>query len=221
LDEGKSIVRPRNLNFTYDFDILPLGGPFTPLKPIRGVVLIHPIGVGIGKWFYARLLNALNEQCRGEAQQCLVIVPDLLGCASACEPVIVMMRSSDDNDMIMKHTPLLNITDWSSQVANLMGEIETQTTTQDWSVVGNGGCAPIALQVAAMSVEQYKAPFQKNVTNVVISSPPRLPFLESTDPDKVAKWYRTLCGVPGRLFWWYSSERWQVHPEVFREIFGG
>ncbi|KAL7539985.1 hypothetical protein ACHAXR_010653 [Thalassiosira sp. AJA248-18] len=77
-----------------------------------------------------------------------------------------------------------------------------------WSVVANGGCAPIALRVASDYI-QKTAPFKASLTNVIISSPPRLPFFlnSSTDSTKVKKSYRTLSGITGKLFWWYSLKK--------------
>jgi hypothetical protein len=63
---------------------------------------------------------------------------------------------------------------------------------QKWVIVANGGCSPIA------------ATFNAPVTNVILSSPQRLPFFfEPTDPVKVRKSYQTLSGTIGKLFWWY------------------
>jgi hypothetical protein len=74
-------------------------------------------------------------------------------------------------------------------------------------VVANGGCSPIALKVAQTSITNTSL-FNAPVTNVILSSPPRLPFfLESTDPFKVRKSYRILSGVVGKLFWWYALRR--------------
>ena len=46
------------------------------------------------------------------------------------------------------------------------------------------------------------------LTNVIISSPPRLPFfIDSTDPFKVHKSYSTLSGLSGNMFWWYALRK--------------
>jgi hypothetical protein len=80
-------------------------------------------------------------------------------------------------------------------------------TIVNWTIVANGGCAPIALQVAATSISRT-SPFVAPLTNVIISSPPSLSFfLEMSDPIKVRKAYRTLSGVVGKLFWWYALRK--------------
>jgi hypothetical protein len=166
--------------------------------------LIHPIGVGIGKWFHQRLLSALATRLdtKGSSTCRLVIIsPDLLGSGSACN-----VTSSDD-DQELDQLPLLNVSDWTDQIVDLMAKTEQEKKIDNWCVVANGGCSPIALQVAAKrSVDGGTAkPFQKAVSNVILSSVPRLRFfLTSSDPPKVAKSYRTLCGPVGKLFWWYS-----------------
>jgi len=88
----------------------------------------------------------------------------------------------------------------------------------NWSIVANGGCAPIALKVAADRTKNT-VPFKAAVTNVIISSPPRLPFFieSNTDPKKVNKSYRTLCGITGKAFWWYSLRKGGKFIQKFSE----
>ena len=187
-----------NLKFSYDVDEFVVdddsGGPS------RAYLLIHPIGVGIGRWYYDRMLASLRERA-AETGGCRLVFlsPDLLGSSTASAPV-------DSRGDGPRAYPLLNITDWSDQVCHLMDEYGRGLEDNDegrriasWTLVTNGGCAPIALDAAARR--------PGNVSNVVISSPPRLPFfLQSSDPRAVMKAYR-LCGVVGRLFWWYSLRR--------------
>mmetsp|Transcript_19060 Transcript_19060/g.26901 ORF Transcript_19060/g.26901 Transcript_19060/m.26901 type:complete len:509 (+) Transcript_19060:101-1627(+) len=193
--------------FTYDFDELVIGGSSSSsTENTTAVMLIHPIGVGIGKWYHDRLLQSLKTQYSSSSKQrCVFLSPDLLGSATASAPI------GEDGDELLK-LPLLNITDWSNQLVGLMADYEVKSgkdgyTIGNWTVVANGGCSPVALKVAQLAV-QDKAPFQAKLTNVVISSAPRLPFfLGSTDANKVKKSYRTLSGITGRLFWWYALRR--------------
>lgn len=198
-------VKPSKLyRFTYDYDEMIIGN--TTRSTTTAVMLVHPIGVGIGRWYYNRLLQSLRERYGDIDHRLVFLAPDLLGSATASGPVDV-----DTSEAITK-VPLLNITDWTSQVSQLMAEYEAKNQAEgheisNWSVVTNGGCSPIALQVASNFVSSA-APFQSAISNVVISSPPRLPFfLEGTDPSKVRKSYRTLSGVVGKLFWWYSLRK--------------
>ena len=171
------------------------------------IMLIHPIGVGIGKWYYDRLLISLRDRVRGDmgGHRFVFLVPDLLGSATASGP-------TDDVGGTIPELPLLNITDWSRQIAHLMAEHEAMSEADgcpvgSWGIVANGGCSPIALQVAASS-SSGTAPFKAALTNVVISSPPKLSFfLDTADPVRVRNSYRTLSGIAGRLFWWYSLRR--------------
>ena len=208
-----------------------------------GIVLIHPIGVGIAKWYYQRLLHGLlfnsTDQSslprqKSRQQRYVVLVPDLLGCGSACNPQIQLntttgsSKDDDDDDdqqqnqqqLEVHRLPLLNISDWSNQILHLMSTVEDTNGKgiDRWCVVANGGCSPIALKVAATVASQPPPPPQpqqqqpsqpnlptKPVTNVILSCVPRLPFfVNATDPDKVLKSYKTLCGIPGNVFWWYS-----------------
>ena len=197
----------RLYRFTYDYNELVIGSS-TNQNTITAVMLIHPIGVGIGRWYYDRLLQSLKEQYDDINSRVVFITPDLLGSATACGPIV-------DSDTVpsLDKLPLLNITDWSDQVSHLMSEYETKSKEEgnqivNWSIVANGGCAPIALKVAADRTKNT-TPFKASVTTVMISSPPRLPFFIecNTDPKKVYKSYRTLCGLVGKAFWWYSLRK--------------
>ena len=105
----------QHLYFQYEFNKLALGSA----TRTRGVVLVHPIGVGIGKWFYDRLLCSLRKQyddsndgetISSSQQSLLFLVPDLLGSGSGCRPL-----AAEDGSEFNK-LPLLNISDWSDQL---------------------------------------------------------------------------------------------------------
>jgi hypothetical protein len=112
---GKLIRRSENRDetqlhqFSYDCNELcinRLGSTST-----TGVILIHPIGVGISKWYYDRLLHSLNKQNQ-TTQRLIFLAPDLLGSGSACLSELNVF-------------PLLNITDWSNQITDLMASYES------------------------------------------------------------------------------------------------
>jgi hypothetical protein len=212
---GKEPSDDIDLSFTYDFDELVVGNDSTS-APTTAVMLIHPIGVGIGRWYYDRLMLALDEKYGGGDRRYVFISPDLLGSGSACSPII---ESGEE----IKKLPLLTIRDWSEQLEELMADYEAKSTSEghvveNWCVVANGGCSPIALKVAEHAAE-LTVPFEGKVTNVVLSSPPRLPFfLEGTDSAEVQKSYRTLCGPAGKLFWWNALRK--VHEFSERNLVG-
>ena len=71
---GRQEEKEATLTYTYKYDMLMLGPPVsssqsssssssttttTATMDTIGIVLIHPIGVGISRWFYERLLHAL------------------------------------------------------------------------------------------------------------------------------------------------------------------
>ena len=206
------------LNYAYKYDTLllePVPKRKVSSSDVIGVVLIHPIGVGIARWFYERLMNSLNDTA-SRPDRLLIVSPDLLGSGSACEPTITDQKGS------IKHVPLLNISDWSDQLIDLMETCETYQAAKGiaigrWCVIANGGCSPIALQVAAKSLDESRHQ-TKQVTNVIISSSPRLPFyLNSSDKSKVAKAYKRLCGLLGRLFWWYACRKEGKFIQTFSE----
>jgi len=247
----------RRYRFKYDYDEMIIGNPASSAETslsggtsssttTTAVMLIHPIGVGIGKWYYHRLLRALHRRYFDVGHRLVFLSPDLLGSATASGPTtttaITTTAAVDDNAKRNNSVdtklplPLLNITDWTEQLAYLMGEYETRSERNGhvidrWAVVANGGCSPIALQLASLPLSYQKQKeaassssfspsmmFQAALTNVIISSPPRLPFfLESTDPVKVRKSYRTLSGLPGKLFWWYALRNDGKFVQTFSE----
>jgi hypothetical protein len=210
--QGKEDI-DQELNFSYEYDELEVGkANKLGSSSTIGVVLIHPIGVGIGRWFHQRLTDAVSSRHDNERAPChlVVVSPDLLGSGSACNP-----KSNDGQEL--QRLPLLNVSDWTDQIDDLMERTENLNEIDRWCVVANGGCSPIALQVAQRSVERT-ASFQKNVTNVILSSVPRLPFfLLSSDPQKVLKAYKRLCGVLGKVFWWYSCRNKGAFIQKFSE----
>ena len=231
-----------SLDFTYEYDIIELmigGGAdsdsaaaSTRNTRTTGIVLIHPIGVGISRWFYQRLISSLikNYTTTNNNERLVIIVPDLLGSGSACNATATTTTATTSLDDIYHHQvvhkfPLFNISDWTEQIQDLMVSIEekeyddndkTRMNNIDrWCVITNGGCSPIALQLAAEKNKKNSIRSHLGrgelvpVSNIILSSVPRLPFFiknitTSNDPIKVAKSYKTLCGIPGKLFWWYA-----------------
>jgi hypothetical protein len=232
----------RRLCFQYESQILELKSPNnTTTTTSTGVIMIHPVGVGIGKWFYNRLLESLDNhyhhkrQGGGSLTDLIIAVPDLLGSGTAANPA---MQSPQGEAISINKFPLLEVNDWSSQVRKLMADLEKEyPTIERWCLVANGGCSPIALQVAQQAVQYQKNSrqqqqstsrkeslessnhFQRPVTNVVLSSVPRLSFFlpdDDNDDDtfnmqakrnKVQKSYKILCGLVGRFFWWYALRK--------------
>ncbi len=222
VDENGNVTK-RVLNFSYDYDVIELTNGTnegTSASRTTGIVLIHPIGVGIARWYYQRLVSSLVAKQMRAGERLVVVVPDLLGSGSACNVTA--------GTETVKKFPLFSISDWTDQVEALMSSVEVASETsyggkiEQWCVVANGGCSPIALQLA-----ERKKIVEKNdhigvpVTNLVLSSVPRLPFFlrnETTnDARKVAKSYKTLSGVPGNLFWWYSCRNKGAFIQTFSE----
>ena len=226
-------------NYCYDELVLGDDREEVTLAPGRttAVVLVQPIGVGIGRWYYGRLLISLREEfdrirnnaggVHGERGRIVLIVPDLLGCGSACDPTLVGKDAAggggetatveDINKSAVvrpRRIPLLGVNDWSDQIASLMADYERglprSTRLGDgvrWCVLANGGCTPVALAVGE-KFASGTAPFRGELDRIVLSAPPRLPtLLRPADATKVDKNYRTLSGLPGRLFWWYALRK--------------
>lgn len=203
--EGKTVTTKRwfrreaqqltDLEFDYEANRLVLGD--ASQKRSRAILFIHPIGVGISRWYYDRLLSELYESSN-QQEPALVFVPDLLACGSASQP------KGESRNVL----PLFGVIDWSSQLLQLMDQVEQQEKEPiDWCIVSNGGCVSIALETGARYLEKTTA--TGNLTNMILSATPRLPSLLREPPpaEKVAKSYRFLSGLPGKFFWWYSLRK--------------
>jgi hypothetical protein len=95
--------------FAYDYNALAIGNESSTTT--TGMILIHPIGVGIGKWYYDRLLRSLRENRDGDVgRRVVVLVPDLLGSATASGPTRETTNNGDDA-ISSYGLPLLNVTD--------------------------------------------------------------------------------------------------------------
>ena len=188
-------------NFTYAYDTLLVDG--NNATKTTGILLIHPIGVGISRWYYHRLLCAFTAHNFTCQQNLFLVIPDLLASGTAASPTFLNASSTPTRQP--KHLPLLNISDWTEQMLELMAQHDDNVDR--WWVVANGGCSPIALQVAARrNLENNNS--RTPVTNIILSSTPRLPFfLEASDPEKVQRAYRRLTGIIGRLFWRYACRK--------------
>ena len=216
-DASASSLTKQQWNFVYNYDTLSIpanknnntkttAATSTTTKT-TGILLIHPIGVGIAKWYYRRLLNAFGETQEQLPNNHLhFVVPDLLASGSA---VVVDARQHT-------HLPLLNISDWTNQILSVMAR--EQENVDEWCLVANGGCSPIALQVAAASVNNQTMTSPPIVTQVILSSTPRLPFfLQACNPIKVQRAYRRLTGLLGNLFWWYATRNQGAFVQTFSE----
>lgn len=184
-------------------------------KTTTAILLIHPIGVGIARWYYNRLLQSLYYR-NSSKQNIVVLAPDLLACGSASDPIV----SVNGTPQIPRKLPLLNVTDWSLQLEQLMVAFEeTLTAEVDWCIVSNGGCVPIALEIGKHFIESQHA-YKGNLTTIVLSAPPRLSGLlqASPLPQKVEKSYRILSGIVGRVFWSFALRRNGKFIQRFSEV---
>eukprot|EP00531_Pseudo-nitzschia_arenysensis_P018375 CAMPEP_0116144448 /NCGR_PEP_ID=MMETSP0329-20121206/16011_1 /TAXON_ID=697910 /ORGANISM="Pseudo-nitzschia arenysensis, Strain B593" /LENGTH=564 /DNA_ID=CAMNT_0003639879 /DNA_START=95 /DNA_END=1789 /DNA_ORIENTATION=- len=215
-------ISAKTLDFAYDYDVIDIKPTSNGPSKVKttGVLLIHPIGVGISRWYYQRLVSSLVAKQASARDRIVIVVPDLLGSGSACNATI--------GEDIAQKFPLFNISDWTDQLEALMSSVEeTQAPPKsckidEWCLVANGGCSPIALQLAERKdLKAKKNSSETPITNLILSSVPRLPFFlknETTnDPSKVAKSYRTLSGIAGNLFWWYSCRNEGAFIQKFSE----
>jgi hypothetical protein len=179
------------LNITYNVDQHFFPGERS--DKVRAILLLHPIGVGISRWYYHRLIRQLHRITHWK-QSTLVLVPDLLACGTATQTI---PKS--------RGLPCFLVPDWSQQLIQLMQKIDSDMHEPlEWCIISNGGCVPIALATAALYLQGNTT--NGTMANIILSSPPRLSSLlrESPPLRKVRNSYRFLSRVIGNVFWWYS-----------------
>lgn len=189
-------------------------------KKIKATVLIQPIGVGIGRWYYDDLLKELSkyEFSGTKFDGYAFLAPDLLGCDTASN-----VRGKDGR--FLRRLPLFTVNDWCHQIISLMQTFEKRFPAQssvsiDWSIVANGGCVPIALEVAKQYLQSKdrSTMFHGHLKNLVLSATPRTESLvRPKDQQKVSMAYKRLCSFVGNVFWWYALRRNGAFIEKFSE----
>ena len=173
---------------------------------IKAIILIQPIGVGIGRWYYDRLLHEFQVSQKDYKSEVILVAPDLLGCGTACSPM--MVSSKNDAPRLLEQLPLLQVKDWSSQILDLMHKIESENANDvEFCIISNGGCVPIALDVVDRLRHERKQ-LKGKLKHLIFSATPSISsLLKPKDNEKIAKSYRTLSGTVGNLFWWYALRK--------------
>lgn len=176
------------------------------------VLLLHPIGVGISKWYYDDLLAQFTKKSSLMKKKYVFLVPDLLGCGSGCNPTKIE-ESEEEN---VKKLPLLYPEDWAGQMIDFMTQYESNYAESfpqrntSWAIVANGGCVSIALRIAKHRVNQIKHQSKEStqpspLCSIILSAVPSLEsMVTKSNPNKVKKAYLNLSGILGDVFWWYS-----------------
>ena len=204
----RKVHYPENaqISFGYQYNELVVPSAITSANctTTKIVLLIQPVGVGIGRWYYDRLLHEFQVCSKISDDDMVFIAPDLLGCGTASDPRVI--SKDDGNSNPMKQLPLITVENYSDQLIDLMQNYERSimSTNIEWSIVSNGGCVPIALEIAKQYL-QDKGMLRGGLTNLILSATPRVTSLNKPkDDEKVEKSYRTLSGIAGKAFWWYA-----------------
>lgn len=114
-------------NCAYDRIDPPSGDPSGP-----PLLLIHPIGVGLSRWFWERFIQAWHAS----GQRNVIYNPDLLGCGASDLPRIAYYPD-----------------DWGRQLRQLVNEVIQEPVV----LVSQGALFPVALSCASLFPEQVKA----------------------------------------------------------------
>ncbi|MGG6293717.1 alpha/beta fold hydrolase [Leptolyngbya sp. AN02str] len=114
-------------NCAYDCITPPTGEPSGP-----PLLLIHPIGVGLSRWFWERFIKAWYES----GQRNVIYNPDLLGCGDSDLPRIAYQPD-----------------DWGQQLQKLVTEVIQEPVV----LVSQGALFPVALSCASLFPDHVKA----------------------------------------------------------------
>lgn len=96
------------------------------------LLLIHPIGVGLSRWFWERFINAWHES----GQRNVIYNPDLLGCGESDLPRVTYRPD-----------------DWGRQLQQFVTEVIQEPVV----LVSQGALFPVALSCAGLFPAQVKA----------------------------------------------------------------
>lgn len=96
------------------------------------LLLIHPIGVGLSRWFWTRFIQAWHDS----GQLNTIYNPDLLGCGESELPRIAYYPE-----------------DWGRQLQQFVSDVIQEPVI----VVAQGALCPVALSCAALFPEQVRA----------------------------------------------------------------
>mmetsp|Transcript_12957 Transcript_12957/g.39121 ORF Transcript_12957/g.39121 Transcript_12957/m.39121 type:complete len:358 (-) Transcript_12957:1338-2411(-) len=180
----------------YRYDSWRLSYKFAPgSKELPAIVLVHPIGIGLGSWFWTPLIEALGKTTNAE-----VYAPDLIGCGDS-EP----WRPQERGIFI----PL----DYSRQLE----ELWRQEIQRPCVVVAQGGLAPVAVHFATRQADDWDGP--RNVERVALASPPGWPSLSrgAQSRDNVLRSYAAWSSRVGQAA--YDVLRRRPFVEFFSNAF--
>ena len=140
----------------------------TPGTDYHNVLLIHPVGIGLASWFWEPFMTKLREKSSKNNFRIRVYAPNLIGCG--------ISEGSDawDPDQRGMFVPL----GWTKGCEALVNHIndsnEASTKPPKWTVVTQGGLAPVGVLFAARNPEL--------VQRLVLTSPPTWKDMTSPVP---------------------------------------
>ncbi len=124
----------------------------------HNILLIHPVGIGLASWFWEPFMTTLREKSIKNNFRIRVYAPNLIGCG--------ISEGSDawDPDQRGMFVPL----GWTKGCETLVNQIndgnKASTKPPKWTVVTQGGLAPVGVLFAARNPEF--------VQRLVLTSPP-------------------------------------------------
>ena len=155
------------------------------------LLLVHPVGIGLDSWFWNRLL----DNWQGAEVYC----PDFIGCGKSEE------WAPEEKGLFV---PL----DWVRQCEVLWRE----RIQRPCMVVGQGGMAPVAVQLATRQSDLWDGP--RAVCSVVLASPPTWDDMaDGLDEAEVARNYRQLSSPLGAAG--YRLLRMRSFVRFFSDLF--
>ncbi len=146
-----------------------------------GLLLIHPIGVGLSRRFWDRFNAAWTQQSNAP-----IYNPDLLGCGESDLP---QRPYSPD--------------DWGEQLRDFLNEVIQRPVV----VVAQGALAPAAIALCALEKDNIDAGIS-HIKGMVLSAAPAWRLMVDEPPmwKKQLAW-RLFCSPLGAAFYRYARRR--------------
>lgn len=167
----------RNYRCTYN-----IAGSIEDSNTNPPLLLIHPIGVGLSRYFWDRFCHDWHQQGYNN----LIYNPDLLGCGDAEMPHLA-------------YYPI----DWAEQLNYFIETVIQQPVI----LIVQGALLPVAIQLVGL---QNKSNTGKNwVKQMVLSGPPPWPLMiKETSPfQQKIRWNLLFDSLVGNGFYRYARSR--------------
>jgi hypothetical protein len=209
-DAGRAVTVERYRHA--DFALTYLHRPAAPGREAdRPIVLLHPVGIGLSSWFWARLLDAWADD--GPA----LYAPDLIGCGLAhgadpwdpAERGLFFPLSWVEGVETLLETVV--VPRWRDQQQPLAGDARGRDGGGGCLVVAQGGLAPVGILLA------HRNP--RDVEHLMLTSPPSYADVTTAVPERELRKNYDFLRSPTLGAWAFAVLESRAVIEFFSNLF--